>query len=72
MPDSPAAKAGLQVGDVIYRLNNQAVTDANQVQKIVEDTQVGNDLEINLKRNGQDVTLSLKTAPYPTQSQQEG
>lgn len=72
MPDSPAAQAGLRAGDVIYKLNDQDVTDASQIQKIVEDSQVGDNLAINLKRDGQDVSLNLKTAPYPTQSQQEG
>ena len=60
VPDSPAAKAGLRSGDVVYKINGQDVTDANQVQSLVEGTSVGSELQVNLKRNGQDMAL---TAP---------
>ena len=70
VPDSPAAKAGLRSGDVVYKINGQDVTDANQVQSLVEGTSVGSELQINLKRNGQDMALTVKTEAYPALTQQ--
>jgi S1-C subfamily serine protease len=70
VPDSPAAKAGLRSGDVVYKINGQDVTDANQVQSLVEGTSVGSELQVNLKRNGQDMALTVKTEAYPALTQQ--
>ncbi len=72
MQDSPAAKAGLRSGDVIHQVNGQEVTSADQIQKIVEGSQVGNNLQVSLKRNGQDVTLDIKTESVPSQMEQNG
>ncbi|MCG6133432.1 MAG: trypsin-like peptidase domain-containing protein [Nostoc sp. LLA-1] len=70
MPNSPAARAGLRAGDVIQRLNGQAVEDAGSVQKAVESTQVGGDLRLDLRRNGQSVNLAVRTGAFPTQQVQ--
>ncbi|WP_414543848.1 HhoA/HhoB/HtrA family serine endopeptidase [Nostoc sp. CCY0012] len=70
MPNSPAARAGLRAGDVIQRLNGQAVEDAGSVQKAVESTQVGGDLRLELRRNGQSVNLAVRTGAFPAQQVQ--
>ncbi|MBW4559516.1 MAG: trypsin-like peptidase domain-containing protein [Trichormus sp. ATA11-4-KO1] len=70
MPNSPAARAGLRAGDVIQKLNGQSVTDASSVQKAVENTQVGGDLRLELRRNGQNVNLAVRTGAFPTQQVQ--
>src|ERR687886_1159813 len=44
IPNSPAAKAGLRAGDVIHQINGQSVKNAEDVQKAVEDSQVGSNL----------------------------
>lgn len=72
IPDSPAAKAGLRAGDVIQTVNGQTVTDADEIQQIVEGSQVGSNLQLQLKRNGQDMNLSIRSEAYPTQMQQQG
>ncbi|MBE9052978.1 trypsin-like peptidase domain-containing protein [Nostocales cyanobacterium LEGE 11386] len=70
MPNSPAARAGLRAGDVIQKLNGQSVADASSVQKAVENTQVGGDLRLELRRNGQNVNLAVRTGAFPTQQVQ--
>lgn len=70
IPDSPAAKAGLRSGDVITQVNGQNVSDADALQQIVESSQVGSNLQIGLKRNGQEVTLDVTTETVPVQPQQ--
>ena len=67
LPDSPAAKAGLKAGDVIKKINNQDVADANQVQSIVEASKIGQDLPLELRRAGQTVTVNVKPGILPTQ-----
>lgn len=69
-PNSPAAEAGLRSGDVIQSINGQAIQDAAELQNIVEDSRVGNSLEIGLKRNGQTINLSARLGAFPAQAGQ--
>jgi S1-C subfamily serine protease len=66
VPDSPADRAGLRAGDVIGQINGQAVKDADTLQQIVESSQVGKNLQLDLKRNGQEMNLAVKAGVYPT------
>lgn len=70
IPDSPAAKAGLRTGDVIDKINGQIMKDANSVQQIVEQSKVGNDLQVNLHRGKQPLSLTVKPASMPAPQQQ--
>ncbi|MHC5937381.1 HhoA/HhoB/HtrA family serine endopeptidase [Nostoc sp.] len=69
VPNSPAAKAGIRAGDVIQKLGGQAVTDASSVQKVVENSQVGSDLRMELRRNGQNLNIAVQPGAFPTQVQ---
>ncbi|BAZ48076.1 peptidase S1 and S6 chymotrypsin/Hap [Nostoc sp. NIES-4103] len=70
IPNSPAAKAGVRAGDVIKKLNGELVTDANSVQKAVENSQVGSNLRLELSRNGQNVNLAVQPGAFPTEQLQ--
>ncbi|MDJ0616114.1 MAG: HhoA/HhoB/HtrA family serine endopeptidase [Calothrix sp. MO_192.B10] len=65
VPRSPADIGGLRAGDVIKSINNQSVTDIEQVQKIVEKSKVGEALEIRIQRQGQTRQVVVKPAPLP-------
>lgn len=69
VPNSPAAKAGIRAGDVIQKLGGQAVTDASSVQKVVENSQVGSDLRMELRRNGQNLNIAVRPDAFPAQVQ---
>jgi Do/DeqQ family serine protease len=69
MPNSPAAKAGVRAGDVIQKLNGQFVTDASSVQNAVEDSQVGGNLRLELRRNGQNLNLAVQPGAFPIKVQ---
>ncbi|MGK7872312.1 MAG: HhoA/HhoB/HtrA family serine endopeptidase [Xenococcaceae cyanobacterium] len=62
---SPAARAGLRPGDVIKKINNQPVTETYEVQKIVGGTQVGSDLNLELKRNSQTLNVTVQVGALP-------
>jgi Do/DeqQ family serine protease len=70
--DSPADRAGLRAGDVIGQINGQAVKDAETLQQVVEDSQVGTNLQLDLKRNGQEMNLAVKSGVYPTAQADSG
>ncbi|WP_353928970.1 HhoA/HhoB/HtrA family serine endopeptidase [Okeanomitos corallinicola TIOX110] len=69
MPDSPAAKAGVRAGDVIKKLNGQSVVDTNAVQRAVEETQVGGNVRLDLRRNGKNINIAVKPGTFPTNLQ---
>lgn len=71
MPNSPAAKAGLRSGDVIQKIGGQSVKNAEDVQKAVESTQVGGNLQVEVRRNQTDVKVSVQPGAFPTQAQRE-
>ncbi len=56
---SPAAKAGLKVGDVITELNGQKVSDASQLQIEVGQKQPGSTIKLEVLRNGQPVSIPV-------------
>ncbi|MFO8041137.1 MAG: HhoA/HhoB/HtrA family serine endopeptidase [Sodalinema sp.] len=58
--DSPAARSGLQVGDMIERIDGQTVATAIDVQAAVERAQVGQRLGIEVLRNGELRMISVR------------
>ena len=61
-PDSPSAKAGLKVGDVITELNGHAVNDAGELQVEVGQKQPGTTIHLKVMRNGssQEIPVTLE------------
>lgn len=66
LPNSPAEAAGIRAGDVIQSINNQSVTDAETVQQFVEQSGVGNSMQIQLQRGGQTLEVTLRPGALPT------
>jgi len=67
MPNSPAARAGLQQCDLIKAVDGQAVKDPAEVQIAVDRGQVGEAMPILLERNGNELQVSVKPAELPRQ-----
>jgi S1-C subfamily serine protease len=62
VPNSPAATAGIRRGDVIVQIDNKAITSAEQLQRVVEDSTLGQMLQIKVQRGSQTQMLSVRTA----------
>ena len=62
VPNSPAAIAGIRRGDVIVQIDNKAITSAEQLQSIVEDSTLGQALQVKIQRGNQTQILSVRTA----------
>jgi serine protease Do len=58
-PNSPGAKAGLKVGDVITELNGKAVADAGELQVQVGEKQPGTTLHLKALRDGNSVDIPV-------------
>src|SRR6202020_1878462 len=58
-PDSPAWKAGLQVGDVITEIDNQKVSDAGELQVLVGQRQPGTKVTLQVLRDGKTMTVPV-------------
>lgn len=59
--DGPAGKAGLQVKDIVLRINNQSIDNEEQCRKFLRETPAGRSITMQINRNGQiiDVTATL-------------
>jgi len=54
VPDSPAAGAGLERGDVITAIDGQAVTKFDDLKNAVEAKAVGDEVTLSVVKNGRD------------------
>ena len=52
-PDSPAERAGIQVGDIIVEFDGERVRSARQFTRLVQETPGGRAVKIAVMRNGQ-------------------
>ena len=66
--NAPGAQSGLRLGDVILSMNGQTITEADQVQRTVEGTAVGEAIAVTVNRSGQTVELSVRPGNYPTEA----
>jgi serine protease Do len=57
-PDSPASRAGLENGDVIYEYAGIPVISGMQFRRLVSETPVGRTLEMKVWRDGKPITIS--------------
>jgi serine protease Do len=67
--DSPAAKAGIQSGDVITAVNGNAVKDARDLARTIGTMAPDSTVKLDLTRNGETKTISLTLGTMPDQQQ---
>ncbi|TVQ18987.1 MAG: PDZ domain-containing protein [Leptolyngbya sp. DLM2.Bin15] len=65
MPNTPADNAGLRTGDVILSMNDVPVSTAADVQAQVEISGVNNTIDMDINRNGELETISVRTGTMP-------
>jgi len=62
---TPAAKAGLQVGDLVVELDGQAVTGTDDLVGRIRDHQPGDRVTLKLVRDGKEQTVTATLADRP-------
>jgi S1-C subfamily serine protease len=60
IPNSPAAAAGLRQADVITEINGEVIKSAEELQKVVEKSQVNQPLKVMILRGNQTQQLSIR------------
>jgi Do/DeqQ family serine protease len=63
LPNTPAAKAGIRRGDVITQIDSQPITNAEQLQSLVEASRLGQTLQVKVLRGDLTKQLQVRTAP---------
>jgi serine protease Do len=58
-PDSPAAKAGIQDGDVVVKFDGKEVTSMRGLPRLVAQTQIGKEVDVEILRKGQKKTVKV-------------
>ncbi len=64
-PGGPAAEAGIQPRDVIYEANGKKIESAENLIAIVEKTEPGNKVKINVWREGRKLMFYVETIRRP-------
>jgi hypothetical protein len=57
--NSLAARVGIQVGDIITKINNKPVIDVNEFISEIDKVQIGTDLSLDIRRNQQDLSATV-------------
>ena len=63
--NTPAAKAGVQPGDVILQFAGHPVNDPRQLQNIVEESPIGSSHPMLLLRDGKEITINVTCNELP-------
>ena len=69
-PDSPAAKAGLQAGDVIVQFNGTKIDKVSDLPRLVGNTKPGSKASLTIFRRGKQQQLSITVADVPADESQ--
>jgi serine protease Do len=64
-PGSPAANAGLQVGDVILREGTRVIHNSFDWQAALLDLRVGSPAKLHIKRGGRELDIDVQVADLP-------
>jgi serine protease Do len=64
--DGPAAKAGVQRGDIVTRVNDQNITSSRQLRLLISQMQPGANVRLGVLRNGQQQTIQVNLGELPT------
>ena len=68
-PAGPAAKAGLRAGDVVTKVNGQAVTPDQTLSYLVSNVKPGSTARLDVLRNGQSQVITITVATRPSEEQ---
>jgi serine protease Do len=67
-PDSPASRAGVRQGDVILKLNGQAITDSNDLRNRISSMTPGSRVDLGIQRDNQSETLTATLSEVSPES----
>jgi serine protease Do len=72
VPESPAAQAGVQPGDVIRKFDGRDVNNFNALRSLVAQTQLNKQVELEIVRSGKPVKVTTQIKEQPIDFQSAG
>ncbi len=72
MPDSPAEKAGVQLGDVIVAFNGQRVNASSSLPPLVGASPIDHPSDLKILREGKEMTLQVVIGELPEEGKTGG
>ena len=63
-PNSAAARAGMQRGDVVVAFNDTPVVDGNALRNAIAGSKPGTPVKLTILRNGKEQTIEAKLDEY--------
>ncbi len=70
LPDSPAAKAGIEAGDVIMRFGGKDIATSSDLPPMVGTTRVGQKIELEVIRDGSKRAMFITIGQLPEDQQE--
>jgi serine protease Do len=70
-PDTPAAKAGIQSGDVITAVNGNAIKDSRSLAREISAMGPGSNVKLDVLRKGEQKTIDVTLAKMPGQPERQ-
>lgn len=70
LPDSPAEKAGFQVGDVVIKFDDKKIIRSSNLPPIVGITPVGKNVDVEILRKGKSKKLTVNLGELPEKDAQ--
>ncbi len=68
-PGGPAAKAGIQQGDIIYEVDGEEMVESSDLLVAIRDMEPGDEVEVKLDRNGQEMSITVTLEERPANLQ---
>jgi serine protease Do len=65
VPDGPAAKAGIQAGDVVLEFGGKTIDTSSDLPPLVGSTRIGETVPLKVMRNGRIESLQVAVAELP-------
>ncbi|HWA60237.1 MAG TPA: Do family serine endopeptidase [Caulobacteraceae bacterium] len=69
VPNGPAARAGLESGDVVVAVNGHAVGTSAEMTREVAKAHAGDTLHLDVYRNGHERTVDVRSGTRPSEAQ---
>ena len=68
VPSSPAAKVGLETGDIVRSMNGRRIKDRDSLRKALSACRIGELVTMNVRREDEDRSVELRLGLRPSQN----